>query len=281
MTESSAPMPPHDVQTTLNFIEEQPDGSHLTPIYVGKPSSYIRPTTAIPVVFHDVSGREQYYTLDNNGFQFHHHTSQTKDLCEIDNDQIKRLYYPEIDKLIKDVTGASRTYVFDHTIHRAARDFQGSSPQARGPIQRVHIDQTDAAAKKRVEYYLGDEASELLKYRYQIINVWRPLKPILRDPLAVADASTVSDDDLVPIKVIYPDKVGETCLVKPNPRIRWYYRDRQTPDMVTLFKCFESKTDGRARRVPHSAFAIPGTEEEEARESIEVRALVFYSTNEE
>ena len=145
----------------------------------------------------------------------------------------------------------------------------------------MHIDQTDAAAKQRVEYYLGDEARSLLKCRYQIINVWRPLKPVFRDPLAVADAKTVSDDDLVPIKMIYPDKVGETCLVKPNLRIRWYFRDRQMPDMVTLFKCFESKADGRARRVPHSAFVIPGTEGEEARESIEVRALVFYSGDEE
>ncbi|KAK1146873.1 hypothetical protein N8T08_002199 [Aspergillus melleus] len=265
-------MPTHDIQTTLNFIEEQPDGSHLTPTYVGKPSSYIRPITVVPVVIHDVSGHEQDYTLDNNGFQSHHRTSQTKD----PSDAIKARYYPEIDKLIKDVS-----VVFDHTIRRAAQVFQGSSPQAHGPIQRVHIDQTDAAAKQRVEYYFGDKAHSLLKCRYQIINVWRPLKPVLRDPLAVADAKTVSDDDLVPIKMIYPDKVGETCLVKPNPRIRWYFRDRQTPDMVTLFKCFESKRDRRARRVPHSAFVVPGIEGEEARESIEVRALVFYSGDEE
>jgi hypothetical protein len=43
-----------------------------------------------------------------------------------------------------------------------------------------------------------------------------------------------------------------------------------------LIKCFDSKLDGRARRVPHTAFNIPGTEEKEGRESIEVRCLVFH-----
>ena len=43
-----------------------------------------------------------------------------------------------------------------------------------------------------------------------------------------------------------------------------------------LIKCFDSKVDGRARRVPHSAFVDPSTEHESPRESIEVRALVFH-----
>jgi len=44
-----------------------------------------------------------------------------------------------------------------------------------------------------------------------------------------------------------------------------------------LIKCFDSKTDGRARRVPHSAFVDGERDGEgwEKRESIEVRALVF------
>ena len=58
---------------------------------------------------------------------------------------------------------------------------------------------------------------------------------------------------------------------------QWYYKDRLTPDEVILIKCFDSKIDGRARRVPHSAFVDPeAREDEETRESIEVRALVFH-----
>lgn len=57
---------------------------------------------------------------------------------------------------------------------------------------------------------------------------------------------------------------------------RWYYKSNLTPEEVILIKCFDSKLDGRARRVPHTAFHVPGTEETEGRESIEVRALVFH-----
>lgn len=47
-------------------------------------------------------------------------------------------------------------------------------------------------------------------------------------------------------------------------------------DEVALIKCFDSLDDGRARRVPHTAFTNPDEEDKYARESIEVRALVFY-----
>jgi len=46
---------------------------------------------------------------------------------------------------------------------------------------------------------------------------------------------------------------------------------------VTLIKCFDTREEeGIARRVPHSAFADPAEEDKYSRESIEVRALVFY-----
>jgi hypothetical protein len=59
----------------------------------------------------------------------------------------------------------------------------------------------------------------------------------------------------------------------------WFYKSNLTPDEVLLIKCFDSKLDGRARRVPHTAFKIPNTEDKEARESIEVRALVFHEND--
>lgn len=175
-------------------------------------------------------------------------------------------------------TGASKVFIFDHTIRRVS---EANQNQLRGPVQRVHIDQSYSAAKSRVPHHLPEEAEELLKGRYQIINVWRPIKTILKDPLAVADAHSVPEEDLVPIGLIYPDRQGETYSVKPDPNIKWYYRYGQTPDLVTLIKCFDSKTDGRARRVPHSAFVNPETENEAGRESIEVRALVFHPDDRE
>lgn len=176
-------------------------------------------------------------------------------------------------------TGASKVFIFDHTIRRppsGGDDAAKAAATLRGPVQRVHVDQSYKAAPKRVTHHLPDEADRLLKGRFQIINLWRPIKTIRKDPLGVADAASVPDSDLVPVQLVYPDRVGETLTVLPNENHRWFYLKEQQPDEVLLIKCFDSKTDGRARRVPHSAFVDESTINEEARESIEVRSLVFH-----
>lgn len=68
-------------------------------------------------------------------------------------------------------TGATRVFVFDHTIRRAPVDRRDGTTQFRGPEKRVHIDQSYSASEDRVKFHLPDEAEELLKKRFQIINV--------------------------------------------------------------------------------------------------------------
>lgn len=84
-------------------------------------------------------------------------------------------------------------------------------------MQRVHIDQSYAASLSRVTHHLPDEADKLLQGRVQIINVWRPIKTVQRDPLAVAEAGSVDDKDLVVVELIYPNRRGETYAVKHDP----------------------------------------------------------------
>jgi hypothetical protein len=107
-------------------------------------------------------------------------------------------------------------------------------------------------------------------------QVWRPIKTITRDPLTLADAHSVPDSDLVPAKLIYPDREGETYAVKPNAKHQWYFKYGQRPDEPLFIKCYDSVDDGRARRIPHTAFVDPEHENDAPRESIEARTLVFY-----
>jgi hypothetical protein len=71
-------------------------------------------------------------------------------------------------------TGANRVFIFDHTIRRAPADRRDGTTQIRGPGKRVHIDQSYRASEGRVKHHLPDEAEELLKKRFQIINVRSP-----------------------------------------------------------------------------------------------------------
>ncbi|TGO38625.1 hypothetical protein BHYA_0071g00360 [Botrytis hyacinthi] len=281
------PTTPHDIKGVLNYYLDPEDGSPPEPNYVSKPSTYDRPVHSVEVTVHDIRGSEDQYTLDTTGFQVVNHVSREKDF--VDEERIKSDYYKETEELLKRETGASKIFIFDHTIRREALDTRAPAPVSgdsinknptpvvvRGPVQRVHIDQSYAASPRRVTHHLPEEAEKLLKGRFQIINVWRPIKTILKDPLGVAAANSVDDKDLVPIKLIYPDREGETYSVRHAPGHKWNYLYKQTPEEVLLIKCFDSKTDGRARRVPHSAFVNPEHEGEKARESIEVRALVFH-----
>ncbi|KAL0953041.1 hypothetical protein HGRIS_007243 [Hohenbuehelia grisea] len=242
----------------------------------GVPRSNIE-TEEHEVVVQDVRGKEDTVGLDKTGFQFVKHVSAEKDFD--DEERIQKVYYKEIEELLKKATGAKRIFIFDHTIRRNYDNasLEGAPASFRGPVKRVHIDQTFAASVARVHHHLGAEADRLLKSRVRIINVWRPIQnPVAHDPLGVADYYSIDvDNDLVSSRHIYPDREGATFAVKYSPKHRWYHLANQRPDEVTLIKCFDSETD-RARLTPHSAFAdTTSPESAPRRQSIEVRALVF------
>ena len=65
------------------------------------------------VVIENVRGKEDTVSLDTTGFQFYKHTSTH---TIFDNDEeIRRVYYPESAELIKKLTSASRVESFDHS----------------------------------------------------------------------------------------------------------------------------------------------------------------------
>lgn len=95
--------------------------------------------------------------------------------------------------------------------------------------------------------------------------------------MAVSDARSVDDEDLVATDLIYPDRTGEIYYVKFNPAHEWFYAPGMRDDEIMLIKCYDSAEDGRARFVPHSAFVDPTTPAgAPPRESIELRTLAFY-----
>lgn len=285
---TNTPKKARDVTTTLNYFVAPADGSAPPPNIAGDAASYNRPVDPHVVTIHDIRGHEEEFTLEKTGFQVVKSKSPEKEF--LDDEQIKAVYYPDVEDVLKKTTGANRVFIFDHTIRREATDTRAKSatnttttssePSAapvtlRGPVQRVHIDQSAAAAPQRVQYHLPSDASTLLNHRYAIINLWRPIKTIFKSPLAIASSDSVSDADLVGVKLIYPNREGETYGVKYGEGQKWYYANELSPEEAILISCFDSET---GKRVPHSAFRDEEREGEEfeARESIEVRALVFW-----
>ncbi|EJF63737.1 hypothetical protein BD309DRAFT_182545 [Dichomitus squalens] len=227
----------------------------------------------------NIRGKEHTVSLDTTGFQFYRravpHTT-------FENDEvIEKEYYPQSIELAKELTGASRVVVFDHTIRRRRPDEIADTPQKRQPVPLVHIDQTAESAVARVHRHLpAEDVPKLLANRFQIINLWRPIHHAAWDwPLALCDYRTVDrSNDLVPTTLKYPDRDGETFSVKFNPANKWRYLRGMEPDEIVLIKCYDSQDDGKtAIFTPHTAFEDPTTPKDAPlRESIELRLLVFY-----
>lgn len=276
-TSLNAPQGKHDVQTILNYWDDPGDGSKPTPIIIGKGRiTNERPHLPHEVVVSDVSGAEDHYTLDGNGFQYCR--SPCKETEFIDDGKIETEYYPECEQLLKEVTGASRVHIFNHKVRRGPTHWHhlGLKNLAnRGPVTKTHVDQSYDGAELRLRWELPEEADDLVRRRYQIINVWRPIKTIQKDPIAVADARSVPDADLVAAVMVEDDYHGEQWVVRHNEAHRWHYKHLLSPDEVLLIKCFDSKKSV-ARRALHSAFEDPTYRDRESRQSIEVRCLVLY-----
>ena len=215
--------------------------------------------------------------LDVQGFALLEQRSAVRDFW--DDDEVRRVYYPEAERFLKDVTGASRIFIFDHLQRRRVpgqQDRAAGGP--RQPATRVHVDHTARSGPQRVRDLMGEEAEELLRGRVQVVNLWRPIRGPLRDaPLAVCDSRTVAADDLVPSDLVYRERVGETYSVRYNPAHAWFYAPEMRPDEALLLKIADTRTDISARFMPHTAFTDPTTPADAfPRESIELRTLVFH-----
>ena len=267
------------VEAELNYLGATAD----RPRYYAYDRDDNDPPSVMPLEPHRMQIRDlrpigHELSLDVQGFALVEQRSAVGDFW--DDDEVRRVYYPEAERFLLDHTGASRVFIFDHLQRRRVPD---TADRRRGmprqPATRVHVDHTARSGPQRVRDLLGNEGEELLRGRVQVVNLWRPIlsEPLRDAPLAVCDSRTVDNDDLVPSDLVYRDRVGETYSVKYNPAHRWYYAPEMRRDEALLLKIADTREDIPARFMPHTSFTDPTTPPgAPMRESIELRTLVFH-----
>jgi hypothetical protein len=234
---------PGGVRASLNYLaarEPRPINYAYEPLAgVPRRSGAVAPQT---VEISDGRPVLDSLSLDANGFVLVPHQTAVADFY--DPEEVKKVYYPEVDQLLKQVTGAERVLIFDHVVRNPVLAVRGEK-SAREPGRIVHNDYSFKSAPRRVRDHLPAEAAP---------------------------------SDAVPSDLVYPDRVGETLGFVFNPYHRWFYFPNMQPNEALLLKCYDSAEDGRARFTAHSAFDDPTSPlHANPRESIEVRALVFFS----
>ncbi len=215
-------------------------------------------------------------SLDVEGFALARHETSVSSF--FDPAAVRERYYPEVEALVGKVTGATRVVAFDHNARsapKAERQEDGAQP----PVRFAHNDYTERSGPQRVrDLFPGDEAETLLRNRFAVVNVWRPIHGVVEEsPLAVCDARTIRSGDLIVTDLRYRDRLGEIYSLRFDPAHRWFYWSHMRPDEAMLLKCFDSDTR-RARFTAHTAFDDPtSSADARPRQSIEVRTLVFFA----
>ncbi|QGA21722.1 hypothetical protein EYB26_009433 [Talaromyces marneffei] len=285
---------PAVIHANINYFLEISEGGTYV-IYPGTAADKLRPLKSVVMPVTDLrTCTIDKFTLDTHGFQFVPHQASEKTYD--DQARIKTTVYKETAAFLKEVTGATRVFPFSHLVRKHLVDTAVDAAKKAQltdiipimtPSLLCHIDQSYDGARQVLDANLPTtEAESLSKTRWGIINVWRPIgSAVKRDPLAVCDAGSCTESDLRKVFAQLPSqgdgskvsrgKGFEVFNVAHNPNHKWYYASSMTPDETLMIKCFDSKLDGRARRTPHTAFQTE-FDEGPARQSIEVRCLVFW-----
>ncbi len=195
----------------------------------------------------------------------------------VDAGQIESIYKPEMVEFLKAFTGAYRVHIFDHTLRASDPDLR-EQKNVREPSTLVHNDYTANSGFVCLQEQLGAEAEALSQGRFQIINVWRPLNDPVEDyPLALVDARSLKPDNIVDTERRAPNHIGEIQLALHDPEQRWFYFSAMRSDEVLLFRTFDSIDSGTRPCSIHTAIHLADAPADaEPRESIEIRAFVFY-----
>ncbi|KAF3799963.1 Gibberellin cluster GA4 desaturase [Colletotrichum gloeosporioides] len=203
---------------------------------------------------------EDDFKLDTHGFQWVESTIQEK---QWDGDYrfgLPPQLQKDVQDLLKRHTGATYVHPFaPHVIRRDSHqkivNIEDDVPDdamlnMQPPAMFVHVDQSYDGAQIILDRLPEAEMLRAKTHnRWGIINVWQPLKPVNREPLAVCDARSVDESDLVPVttRIVIGkppntmNKDNEQWHMKASPKHKWYYASNMTTDEALLIKCFDSK----------------------------------------
>ena len=192
--------------------------------------------------------------------------------------------------------------------------FIGFNPKFGGasPAPKIHLDYSPVGARTHVRCFhpgltkaaeevievedrLASEGKGIADYkeaggpRWALFSIWRPLKKVKRDPLALGDQRTFKPEDYVECMVKTPylgreEMEGQThdsasYLARWSEGQEWFWIEEQEPEEVLVIGLFDSEMEGVNKAsggTLHSSVELEEAVGEEARESLELRCLAVW-----
>lgn len=265
------------VQAEVRYLNEEWRARDDIP-RIGDRESRRANTSKHAVAIHDVRDRlaAGRVDLDENGFALLRLASAVGDFR--DEAEVKSVYYPEIEALAKRATGGSEVFITQHVIRTEdTRDFN------KAYARFLHCDYSLADPRDMAVRALekkGLRPDDFVGREFAWYNSWQPFdNPVFKNPLAVVDAATLADDDVVDYYYTGYNTAGasgKSAMPLPNPAHRFCYVSRMATDELLFIK----QLDTRGRRTavcPHTSFDDPTSPPDAPpRRSIEVRMMVAF-----
>jgi hypothetical protein len=228
----------------------------------------------------DARLQSQPPSLTREGFELFQHRSAVSDFR--DPSQLTRIYSPQIERLVLDISGADQVVISGPIVLRLSEPVPDSSGlNILPPARFVHIDISDSMVATFTQRWRPKDERRPVQ-RFAHYNVWRAYSPPPQDiPLAVCDARSVCGSDLIDADSIVekpgnPDSKIVVVLLHHSPRHRWFHFPDMNRDEVLVFKSHDSDPS-QPHSVPHSAFKNPSCARRVApRASVEVRVLALW-----
>jgi len=235
---------------------------------------------ARPMRIEDLRGDNA--SLDEEGFTLQPHKSAIKNFR--DDNEVRGAYAGEIEKLIREITGATKVIVSPGGVLRfGERSPEYGTRVNTRPARFAHVDHTPKSAPELLKGQLQNAGyTPHPGQKIQGFNVWRVISEPPQDvPLALCDVRTVSSSDYLAADAVFdapgqPEWGFESYVVKFNGKHRWCFFTDMTRDEVLIFRNYDSDRTKLAA-VPHVAFDDLRVGPSVApRASIETRAFALF-----
>ncbi|KAI0171075.1 putative CmcJ-like methyltransferase [Pestalotiopsis sp. NC0098] len=221
------------------------------------------------------------WKLDVHGFCFLQGAAEIDpEKAYTDKKAVQDAYFQEIETILHDnFPRYTRIECFDLTVRKRDVDYPEKiriyRSQYEQPSAVVHCDWSTSGAKAVLNHCFPGNESFWEGKRFDLLNVWRPLKAPSEDwPLAVCDYTTIDkENDVLLLDAIRRDRVDEICALHHNASHEWHYLRNQSTNDLLVFRNADSH--GTEAKAFHAAVNNPESRDP-PRESVEVRVVAIY-----
>src|SRR5215475_13441467 len=122
------------INATINYTVDT--GEKIVTLSAEPGASDVRNSMPDPrrVTMHNGRPEAARFELERDGFRFVRHDTKVADF--FDQEQLRRIYYPEMEAQVKAESGAARVVIFDHTLRTANHD-EREARKIREVVQRA------------------------------------------------------------------------------------------------------------------------------------------------